>query len=125
MSVRLLTKRDLAARVQCHQRTIDNLLASDSGPAVTRIGRMVRVREDDFTAWLDQHRTVQSSSGGRRSIPLEARATEVERLVQTGWLAATERTDRNSIALAVGAMLVALPAEQWPFNAESAAGVHG
>jgi excisionase family DNA binding protein len=56
MPTALMTKADLALRVQCHVRTIDNLLARNEAPVVTRIGRLVRFREDDFDAWLDRRR---------------------------------------------------------------------
>jgi excisionase family DNA binding protein len=53
MAAALLTKQDLAAQVQCHVRTIDNLLARGEGPPPIRIGRLVRFRENDFAAWLE------------------------------------------------------------------------
>lgn len=52
----LMTKADLANRVQCHPRTIDNLIARNEGPTPIRIGRLIRFHESDFTAWLDRHR---------------------------------------------------------------------
>jgi len=52
----LMTKADLANRVRCHPRTIDNLLARNEGPVAIRIGRLIRFREDDFAAWLDHRR---------------------------------------------------------------------
>ena len=45
MAVALLTKKDLAERIGCCERTVRNLLARDDGPAVTRVGGLVRVQE--------------------------------------------------------------------------------
>jgi predicted DNA-binding transcriptional regulator AlpA len=52
----LMTKSDLAIRVQCHPRTIDNLIARNQGPPPIRIGRLVRFQETDVIQWLDRHR---------------------------------------------------------------------
>jgi excisionase family DNA binding protein len=62
MTTALMTKADLATRVQCHPRTIDNLIARNEGPASIRIGRLVRFREADFTAWLEGRRGEPSPS---------------------------------------------------------------
>jgi predicted DNA-binding transcriptional regulator AlpA len=56
MPTALLTKSDLATRVRCHPRTIDNLLAKREGPVPIKIGRLIRFHEDDFLAWLDRRR---------------------------------------------------------------------
>jgi excisionase family DNA binding protein len=51
----LMTKTDIANRVGCHPRTIDNLIARKQGPVAIRIGRLIRFRQTDFDAWLDRH----------------------------------------------------------------------
>jgi excisionase family DNA binding protein len=56
MPATLMTKTDLANRVGCHPRTIDNLIARREGPVAIRIGRLVRFNEADIIAWLDHRR---------------------------------------------------------------------
>lgn len=65
MTTALMTKLDLATRVQCHPRTIDNLIARNEGPPPIRIGRLVRFREADFTAWLEGRRGLTEATAHR------------------------------------------------------------
>jgi predicted DNA-binding transcriptional regulator AlpA len=50
----LLTKREAAARARVSERTFDRVLASGTGPAITRIGARVLIREDHMGAWIDR-----------------------------------------------------------------------
>jgi excisionase family DNA binding protein len=61
MAVALLTKKDLAERIGCCERTVRNLLARNDGPAVTRVGGLVRVQESDFEAFLARCRKASSA----------------------------------------------------------------
>jgi hypothetical protein len=51
---------------------------------------------------------------GMRVIPFEIRDDEIEGLVACRLLAQVSRNNRNSIALALGALLDALPPQRWP-----------
>jgi hypothetical protein len=67
MAVALLTKKDLAKRIGCCERTVRNLLAREDGPVVTRVGGLVRVQEPDFQAFLDRCR--ESTASAQRRVP--------------------------------------------------------
>ena len=51
----LLTKREAAARARVSERTFERILANGTGPAATRIGSRVLIREDYLADWLDTH----------------------------------------------------------------------
>jgi excisionase family DNA binding protein len=59
----LLTRAEVVARLQVSPSTVARLLASGELPCV-RIGRAVRVREDDFASFVERHR---STADGDRS----------------------------------------------------------
>jgi len=65
MTAALLTKRDMAERLGCCTRTIENLIARGDGPVVIRTGRLIRVLETDFADWLDRCRQHPGSSADR------------------------------------------------------------
>src|SRR5689334_10753545 len=48
MQNHLLTKREAASRARISERTLERHIAAQSGPALTRIGRRVLIREADF-----------------------------------------------------------------------------
>jgi excisionase family DNA binding protein len=49
----LLTKREAANRARVSERTFERVLATGTGPAVTRIGSRVLIRVDHFLAWIE------------------------------------------------------------------------
>jgi excisionase family DNA binding protein len=48
----LLTMRDLAQILQCHPRTVANLVARNAGPPALRIGGLLRFYPDDVDQWF-------------------------------------------------------------------------
>jgi excisionase family DNA binding protein len=54
MTYILMTKREAAAHARVSERTFDRVLASGNGPATTRIGTRVLIREDNLNAWIDR-----------------------------------------------------------------------
>ncbi|PPQ30575.1 helix-turn-helix transcriptional regulator [Rhodopila globiformis] len=48
----LLTKKMVAARLGCTERTIDNLLNSGDGPPSIKIGGLRRIPAAEFEAWI-------------------------------------------------------------------------
>ncbi len=51
-SISLLEKKEVAKRLNCTPRTIDNLVARNEGPPSVKIGRLRRFPEDGLEAWL-------------------------------------------------------------------------
>ncbi|NPD68282.1 helix-turn-helix domain-containing protein [Lichenicola cladoniae] len=49
----LLTKREAAERARVHVVTLNTLIRSGHGPAVTRLGGKALIREDSLQAWLE------------------------------------------------------------------------
>ena len=48
----VLTKEEAADRARISRRMLDKQIRAGTGPAVTKIGGSVRVRSDEFDAWL-------------------------------------------------------------------------
>lgn len=56
----LLTLAEAAEAARMSRRTLESLIAQDTGPATVRIGRrMVRIWRTDLVAWIDSHRTIR------------------------------------------------------------------
>jgi excisionase family DNA binding protein len=53
MNPPLLTKKDLATRLQCQPKTVYSMVARGDGPVAVRVGRFIRFREADVRAWID------------------------------------------------------------------------
>ena len=52
MPFELLTMDEAAERARISRRHLNNQIAAGAGPAVTRIGGAVRIRDDELQAWL-------------------------------------------------------------------------
>jgi excisionase family DNA binding protein len=52
MSFSVLTRDEAAKLARISSRQLDRLIATDAGPAVTRIGRRVLLPADSFEAWI-------------------------------------------------------------------------
>jgi len=50
----ILTKDEAAKRACISRRHLDYQIAAGAGPAVTRIGGAVRIRDDQLRAWLER-----------------------------------------------------------------------
>jgi excisionase family DNA binding protein len=48
----LMTKSEVAERLQCTPRTVDNLLANGQAPPSVKIGRLRRFPVEGFDEWL-------------------------------------------------------------------------
>jgi len=54
MKFEVLTKKEAAERARISQHQLDKQIRAGTGPAVTRIGGVVRVRSDELQAWLER-----------------------------------------------------------------------
>ena len=52
MPFEVLTKDEAAKRACISRRHLDYQIAAGVGPAITRIGGAVRIRDDELQAWL-------------------------------------------------------------------------
>ncbi len=52
MPFEVLTKAEAAERARISPRQLDYQIKAGVGPAVTRIGGAVRIRDDELQAWL-------------------------------------------------------------------------
>jgi len=59
----LYTERDAARMISCSVALMRKWRLFHEGPAYCKIGRLVRYRQEDLTAFLDQHRV--DTGGGR------------------------------------------------------------
>jgi excisionase family DNA binding protein len=59
---RFLTRAEIADRLRVHPRSIDRAIANGDLTAV-RIGRAVRVCEDDFASFVERHRSSAAGEG--------------------------------------------------------------
>jgi len=59
---RYLTIRDLCERLQCSRTTAWRLI-SERGLRAVRCGGLLRVRESDLLAWIEQHTQGSDSQG--------------------------------------------------------------
>ena len=50
----ILTKEEAADRTRISRRMLDKQIRAGTGPAVTRIGGSVRIRDDELQAWLER-----------------------------------------------------------------------
>ena len=50
----ILNMNEAAKRARVSRRMLDYQIKAGAGPAVTRIGRTVRIRDDALEAWLDR-----------------------------------------------------------------------
>jgi len=50
----ILTKDEAAERARISRRQLDYRIKAGAGPAVTRIGGAVRIRDDELQAWLER-----------------------------------------------------------------------
>jgi len=50
----VLTKDEAAERVRISRRQLDYRIRAGAGPAVTRIGGAVRIRDDELQSWLER-----------------------------------------------------------------------
>ena len=57
----VLTKEEAADRARISRWMLDKQIRAGTGPAVTRIGGSVRIRDDELQAWLERC-TAPSSS---------------------------------------------------------------
>ncbi len=48
----MLTRREAAARVKLHVRTLDCRIADGTGPAITKLGKRVLISEAALEAWI-------------------------------------------------------------------------
>jgi excisionase family DNA binding protein len=55
----LLTKEDIAARLQVEPRTVYEMIRGDDGPPAIRVGRLIRFRPADVEKWIDGRPTVR------------------------------------------------------------------
>jgi predicted DNA-binding transcriptional regulator AlpA len=64
--LRLITKKEAAARATLSLRSLERRLAEGTGPAVVKIGpRRVAISEHDFDNWLARcRRPAQGENGG-------------------------------------------------------------
>ncbi len=60
----LLTTADVAGRLGCPPRTLEQWRYLGRGPAYVRVGAHVRYRAADVSAWLHEHRVVPVGAGG-------------------------------------------------------------
>lgn len=61
---RLLTPKQLCERLQLSRSSVFKLTSGGSSLRHVRIGRSVRVRESDLTAWLEKNATASGSEEG-------------------------------------------------------------
>ncbi len=54
MAFGILTKDEAAERARISRRQLDYRIKAGAGPAVTRIGGAVRIRDDELQAWLER-----------------------------------------------------------------------
>jgi hypothetical protein len=59
----LFNERDAARVISCSVALLRKWRLFDEGPAYCKIGRLVRYRQEDLDAFLDQHRV--ETGGGR------------------------------------------------------------
>jgi len=59
---RLFGKAELARYLGLSISGLTKLLESNRGPAVIRVGRLVRFRHDDVVAWLEARRSDNSAA---------------------------------------------------------------
>jgi hypothetical protein len=59
----LLNEREAAGVIACSVALLRKWRLFDEGPAYCKIGRLVRYRQEDLNAFLDQHRV--ETGGGR------------------------------------------------------------
>lgn len=52
MSFEILTKDEAAKQARISRQMLDKQIRNGLGPAVTRIGGAVRIRDDELQAWL-------------------------------------------------------------------------
>lgn len=50
----ILTMNEAAERARISRRMLDYQIKAGAGPAVTRIGGSVRIRDDELQAWLER-----------------------------------------------------------------------
>jgi len=62
-NLNVLNEREAAALVGCSVALMRKWRLFDEGPAYCKIGRLVRYRQEDLNAFLDQHRV--ETGGGR------------------------------------------------------------
>jgi hypothetical protein len=62
-NLNVLNEREAAAVVGCSVALLRKWRLFGEGPVYCKIGRLVRYRQDDLTAFLDSHRVV--TGGGR------------------------------------------------------------
>lgn len=62
----LMTPRSVAAVLNVRPDTLSQWRFANRGPAYVKIGRLVRYREDDLTAWLEAMRVPSVDAPGRR-----------------------------------------------------------
>lgn len=82
----LLTKRDMAERVDASESTIDGLLKKGLGPPAFKLNGRILCREDEFEKWL--LRISQEGSDPRR--PANVRV-----MLHGRWYRFKEETDRR------------------------------
>lgn len=54
MPFEVLTMDEAAERARISRRHLDYQIAAGTGPAVTRIGGVVRIRDDQLQQWLER-----------------------------------------------------------------------
>ena len=54
MPFEVLTKLEAAERAKISRTMLDKQIRAGNGPAVTVMGRVVRVRSDELQAWLER-----------------------------------------------------------------------
>ncbi len=54
MAFDILTKDEVAERARISRRQLDYRTKAGAGPAITRIGGAVRIRDDELQAWLER-----------------------------------------------------------------------
>lgn len=63
----ILTMDEAAERARISRRQLDYQIKAGAGPAVTRIGGAVRIRDDELQAWLVRCTVRPSSSSSAAS----------------------------------------------------------